>query len=105
MLGLRDGIAFPQLIVDRAGRIQLIEIAARIAAGQMADLVRVAKGIDLIEIALRQCVGMPIPNSLVTPNRSQPLAIRFFTAAPGVLPVGSVTSIEGSTRSGLRRAS
>lgn len=94
-LGLRDGIAFPQLVVDGAGRVQLIEIAARVAAGQMADLVRVGTGIDLIEIALRQCTGEPIADSLVTPSCSQPLAIRFFTAAPGVLPVGRVRSIDG----------
>jgi biotin carboxylase len=94
-LGLRDGIAFPQLIVDGAGRVQLIEIAARVAAGQMADLVRVATGIDLIEIALRQCTGERIADSLVRPSCSQPLAIRFFTAAPGILPVGRVHSIDG----------
>lgn len=75
--------------------MQLIEIAARIAAGQMADLVRVGTGIDLIEIALRQSIGMHIPDSLVTPRRSQPLAIRFFTAEPGILPVGCVRSIDG----------
>jgi len=94
-LGLRDGIAFPQLIVDSAGGVQLIEIAARVAAGQMADLVRVGTGIDLIEIALRQCTGERIADSFVTPSCSQPLAIRFFTAAPGVLPVGRVRSIDG----------
>jgi biotin carboxylase len=94
-LGLRDGIAFPQLIVNGDRRVQLIEIAARVPAGQMADLVRVATGIDLIEIALRQCTGERIADSLVTRNGSQPLAIRFFTAAPGVLPVGRVRSIDG----------
>ena len=40
-LGLRDGIAFPQLIATAAG-VRIIEVAARIAAGQMADLVSYA---------------------------------------------------------------
>ena len=94
-LGLREGIAFPQLIVSKDSGVQLIEIAARVAAGQMSDLVRVATGIDLVQIALHQCTGQPVPSELVTPARSQPLAIRFFTASPGVLPVGRVRLIEG----------
>src|SRR3954466_6615700 len=38
-LGLRDGIAFPQLLVSGDG-VRFVETAARIPGGQMADLVR-----------------------------------------------------------------
>ena len=92
--GLRDGIAFPQLIASPDGVI-VVEIAARIAAGQMADLVRYATGVELYDIAIRQALGRPIPDDLVTPSTEQPVAIRFLTAAPGVLPVGTVRSIQG----------
>ena len=92
-LGLRDGIAFPQLIVDDDGSIRVVEVAARIPGGQMADLVRHAVGVDLVEVALRQALGEEIPDDLVLPKFVQPLAIRFLTAQPGPLPTGKVASI------------
>jgi biotin carboxylase len=92
-LGLREGIAFPQLIVSDDGAVRVVEVAARIPGGQMADLVRHAVGVDLIEVALRQALGEPVPDELVRPSFEQPLAIRFLTAQPGPLPTGTVTRI------------
>jgi biotin carboxylase len=92
-LGLRDGIAFPQLLVTDDGDVLVIEVAARIPGGQMADLARHAVGVDLVEIALRQALGVPVPDELVEPRFQQPLAIRFLTAEPGPLPTGRVASI------------
>ena len=92
-LGLRDGIAFPQLIADDEGGVAVVEVAARIPGGQMADLVRHAVGVDLVEIALRQALGLAVPDELALPRRSQPLAIRFFTAQPGPLPTGRVRRV------------
>ncbi|HSP71755.1 MAG TPA: hypothetical protein VLN26_05250 [Gaiellaceae bacterium] len=91
-LGLRDGIAFPQLLVSDDG-VRVVEVAARIPGGQMADLVRHAVGVDLVEIALRQALGEPVPDDLVDCKRKQPLAIRFLTAQPGPLPTGKVVRI------------
>ncbi|MFL5954835.1 MAG: ATP-grasp domain-containing protein [Gaiellaceae bacterium] len=93
-LGLRDGIAFPQLIV-RDDDVRLIEIAARIGAGQMADLVRHATGVELFDVAILQALGRDVPDALIAPKIVRPIAIRFLTADPGVLPVGDVTSIHG----------
>jgi biotin carboxylase len=92
-LGLRDGIAFPQLIASPDGSVAVVEVAARIPGGQMADLVRHAVGVDLIEVALRQALGEPVPDELAEPRFQQPLAIRFLTAEPGTLPTGRVTRI------------
>jgi biotin carboxylase len=97
-LGLRDGIAFPQLLVDGSGRVIVIEVAARIPGGQMADLAHHAVGVDLVEIALRQALGEDVPDKLVYPRFTQPLAIRFFTASPGPLPTGRVTRVGGLDR-------
>ena len=96
-LGLRDGIAFPQLIVAD-GQALVVEVAARIPGGQMADLAFHALGIDLVEIALLQALGEEVPDSLVIPRQSRPTAIRFLTAQPGPLPVGKVTKISGLER-------
>ncbi|HVC85876.1 MAG TPA: hypothetical protein VNC40_00470 [Gaiellaceae bacterium] len=93
-LGLKDGIAFPQLIADESGVVRVVEIAARIPAGQMADLVSFGTGINLFEIAIEQALGHTVPDALVTPSFSRPIAIRFLTASPGVLPLGTVTAIE-----------
>lgn len=92
-LGLRDAIAFPQLIASPDGSVTVVEVAARIPGGQMADLVRHAVGVDLVEVALRQALGEYVPDEIALPRFTQPLAIRFFTAQPGPLPTGEVTGI------------
>jgi biotin carboxylase len=92
-LGLRNGIAFPQLIATPGGRVVVVECAARIPGGQMADLVRHAVGVDLIDIQIGIALGEKLPDELVLPKFAQPLAIRFFTASPGPLPVGRVKRI------------
>ncbi len=92
-LGLRNGIAFPQLIASPDGGVAVVEVAARIPGGQMADLVRHAVGVDLVEVALRLALGEAVPDDVALPQFSQPLAIRFLTASPGPLPTGTVTHI------------
>ena len=82
-LGLTTGIAFPQLIAADDGRVVVVECAARIPGGQMADLVRHAVGVDLVEVQIRMALGEELPDELVLPHFHQPLAIRFLTAEPG----------------------
>ncbi len=93
VLGLRDGIAFPQLIASPDGGVAVVEVAARIPGGQMADLVRHAVGVDLVEVALRFALGEEVADEIARPQFLQPLAIRFLTAEPGPLPTGCVTRI------------
>ena len=71
----------------------VVECAARIPGGQMADLVRVATGVDLVDVQLRMALGEELPDDVVRPRFRQPLAIRFLTAEPGPLPTGKVTWI------------
>jgi len=92
-LGLRTGVAFPQLISAPDGRVIVVECAARIPGGQMADLVRWAVGVDLVEVQIRMALGDDLPDELVQPKFKQPLAIRFLTAEPGPLPTGRVKRI------------
>jgi biotin carboxylase len=92
-LGLQTGIAFPQLIASPDGRVIVVECAARIPGGQMADLVRHAVGVDLVEVQLRMALGDELPDEFVQPRFRQPLAIRFLTAEPGPLQTGRVISI------------
>lgn len=94
-LGLRRGIAFPQLIADAHGDVQVVEVAARIPAGQMADLVAYGTGISLFDVAIAQALGEPVSDSMITPSFERPVAIRFFTSSPGPLPTGTVQTIDG----------
>jgi biotin carboxylase len=94
-LGLRDGIAYPQVIWGDDGLARLIEVAARIPAGQMDSVARYGVGVDLIEIALRQALGRPVPDDLVEPQVQQPMAISFLTAQPGPLPTGRLRRVSG----------
>jgi biotin carboxylase len=94
-LGLRNGIAYPQVIWGEDGVARLIEVAARIPAGQMDAVARYGVGVDLIEIALLQALGRPVPDELVEPRVQQPLAISFLTAEPGPLPTGRLLRVGG----------
>jgi cysteine synthase A/argininosuccinate lyase len=97
-LGLANGIAFPQLLAAEDGSVFVVEVAARVPAGQMADLVFHGVGVDLIQIALAQALGRPIPDETVTPSSPRPTVIRFFTAAPGPLPTGRLLAVGGLDR-------
>jgi biotin carboxylase len=92
-IGLRNGIAYPQLLVGEGNDVRVVEIAARIPGGQMVEVPRYGVGIDLVEVAVRQALGEPVPDELVTPQFQQPFAIRFLTAEPGPLPTGVVQSV------------
>jgi len=92
-LGLKTGIAFAQLMAWPDGRVLVAEWAARLPGAQMADLVRHAVGVDLVEVQLRMALGEDLPDTLVHPRFKQPLAIRFLTAEPGPLPTGRVKEI------------
>jgi len=93
-IGLRDSVAYPQLIVSPDG-VRLVEIAARVPAGLMDEVSRLGIGVDLVQIALLQALGEPVPDELLRPSVRQPLAIRFLTAEPGPLLVGVVRSVNG----------
>ena len=64
----------------------LVEVAARIPGGQMADLARHAVGVDLVEVALRQALGEPVPDELaraaLPAAARDPLPDRRARAAP-----------------------
>ncbi|HEX7256059.1 MAG TPA: hypothetical protein VF236_09050 [Gaiellaceae bacterium] len=97
-LGLRNGIAYPQVLSSDDGVARLIEVAARIPAGQMDAVARYGVGVDLIEIALLQALGRPVPDELVLPKTEQPMAISFLTAEPGPLPTGKLLRVSGLDR-------
>lgn len=91
-LGLRDGIAFPQLIATADGGVAVVECAARIG-GLMAELVRHALGVDLLEVQIRLALGEDVADELMQERYRRPVAVRFLTAEPGPLRAGRVTRV------------
>lgn len=96
-LGLENGIGYPQLLATEAGML-VVEVAARVPGGQMAEVARHGVGVDLVDVAIRQALGEEIPDELVRPAFQQPLAIRFLTAEPGPLRPGLVRAVRGLER-------
>jgi biotin carboxylase len=96
-LGLMDSVAFPQLLACD-GEVLVVEVAARVAAGQMADVVRHGIGVDVIEIAIRQALGHAVDADALRPRFVRPVAVRFFTASPGPLPTGRLRAVRGLER-------
>lgn len=93
VLGLRDGIGVVQLLATADGGVFVLGAAARVPGGRLAELVRYAVGIDLVELALRFALGEEILEEDVLPRRSDPVSIRYLTAAPGHLPTGRVARV------------
>jgi len=97
-LGLRDAVVYAQLLSSGAGSALVVEVAARTPAGQQVEAALYGAGVDLVEVVLRQAVGEDVPDGLLQPRLSQPLAVYFLTAEPGTLPTGRVSRVSGLDR-------
>jgi biotin carboxylase len=89
-IGLRSGVAFVELVESGDGRIVVVGCAPIALGGPLEELVRIATGVNTIDVELRSAVGEPWPDS---PCLTQPVAIRFLTAEPGPLPAGRVKRV------------
>ena len=98
-IGLRNGIAYPQLLVSPHGNeVRVVEIAARIPAGRWSRCRATASASTSSRSPCSQALGEPVPDELVTPRFQHPVAIRFLTAEPGPLPTGRRARRSGRSR-------
>lgn len=93
--GLRDGVAFPQILTGGPDATYLVEIAARIPGGRMSDIALHGTGVDLLAIVLRTALGEAVSDAVALPRFERPTVVRFMTGPPGTLPVGRVSTVEG----------
>jgi biotin carboxylase len=94
----RTGVHTVKALGSEDGVARLIEVAARIPAGQMDSVARYGVGVDLIDIALLQALGRPVADEMVAAKMEQPMAISFLTAEPGPLPTGKLVRFSGLER-------
>jgi hypothetical protein len=64
----------------------------------MASVARYGVGVDLVQVAVLQALGRPVPDELLTHTTEQPHAISFLTAEPGPLPTGRLKEVTGLER-------
>jgi hypothetical protein len=67
-LGIHEGPTVTRIRLSEAGP-QVIELAARLGSPEEVELVRVATGIDLNELALRGAFGEPVESRELAPLR------------------------------------
>lgn len=78
-IGLRTGIAYPQLIFGNDGPF-VIEIAARMPGGYNREVALYTSGIDMVEVAVRQCLGETISTQRMhTAETFASTYVRFIT--------------------------
>lgn len=76
-VGIRNGAAHTEVIVDGEGRCSVVEIGARLGAGHIGVLLRHALGIDPWTVLLDTALGRP---AHLTPARRAYASIRFLTS-------------------------
>lgn len=82
-LGIENGPSYTQIRIGPAGP-QVIEVAARLGGGHDAELVELATGVPLNDLAIDAALGLPVeapaPDALVGGA-----VTRFLVSPPGVL--------------------
>ena len=87
-VGIRNGAAHTELILGPDGTCTVIEIGARLAAGQIGLLLRHALAIDVYAVLLDIALGRP---ASVQQARRGHATVRFVTAPQG----GRLIAVEG----------
>jgi biotin carboxylase len=75
-LGIVNGPANFDLILDHVGRPWVIEINARLGGVRLTELVRIHSGVDLRELTVRQASGESLP--IPVASRNHPVAVRIL---------------------------
>jgi biotin carboxylase len=88
-IGMRDGIAYPQVLVN-GNQVSLVEIAARIPGGHMREVALYRSGIDMVDVAIHQATGTGFELDEVRVNPAFPAVVAEFLTALNTLPEGTL---------------
>jgi len=64
LLGVRQLVFNLDAMIDRNGRVMLIEVGPRAGGNALPQLIQLATGVDLTDIAIRQALGIGVPPEL-----------------------------------------
>ena len=79
-IGLKNGIAYPQIIASESRGAKVLEIAARIPGGYMRDVALLLSGVDMIEVMICQSLGVHLPFEVFQNYPSYPAVhVKFLT--------------------------
>ena len=96
-LGIRLGAAHSEIRLTPEGPV-LIEMNARLAGGMIPELIRLATGLDLLDLQLRAAAGLPV---LIEPTLAGYAGIEFLTSErPGTF-LGVAGTAEARRVSGV----
>ena len=85
-LGIKNGPAKGDIVVDKNGKPYIIEIAARLSGGYFCtDQIPLAVGVDLVKITMLQALGEEIDKSELIPKYKKYVAIRYWFPKIGKL--------------------
>ncbi|MFE9874385.1 ATP-grasp domain-containing protein [Micromonospora sp. NPDC005686] len=87
-VGIRNGASHTEVILGSDGRCAVIEIGARVGAGQIGFLIHHALGVDPWSALLDVALGRPVE---LTATRRRHAAVRFLTSPT----VGRLRSVAG----------
>jgi biotin carboxylase len=83
---ISNGPVKGDFVRSESGQLMVIEIAGRLSGGWFAsDQILAARGIDLVEIALKFALGIEIFPSDLDAKRQHATAIRYWFPQPGQL--------------------
>lgn len=99
-LEIRDGVVFPQFMIDSiTGSPLLIELGVRIPGGVMDRLFYYIIGIDLVEFTLDLALGIPRDYEAYRVGARREFGrVAFFNGPPGPLCKGRVSEIRLGSR-------
>ncbi|GAA2183445.1 ATP-grasp domain-containing protein [Micromonospora lupini] len=92
-VGIRNGASHTEVILGSDGRCSVIEIGARVGAGQIGFLIHHALGVDPWSALLDVALGRPVE---LTATRRRHAAVRFLTSPTA----GRLRSVAGLPEAG-----
>jgi biotin carboxylase len=97
-IGLKDGIAYPQIIASPEKGAKILEIAARIPGGYMREMALLQSGVDMIEVVIDQAIGQFTTfKDYQKYPRYDSVMIKFLTElnVPGIKTISQVRGFIG----------
>jgi biotin carboxylase len=93
-LGVLNGIIKGDIVIDENNEPLIIELALRLSGGWLAShQIIVTSGVDLVDVVMRNALGMQIIEDMLIPNKTRSTSVRYFFPKPG-----KIKSIEGEER-------